>query len=671
MEKTKKKLFESVKTKLTVLIVAIMAIPLIISIAISYSTSHSEAVSNMDQMNTEQSKLVQHDFKTIVDQNYQILQTVANSVSARKVLKGELDAESVQDWLHKTDETAGDGNVLAIVNADGMQIVKASGDPVDVSDREYFQQVKATGKFYASNQNISKTTGKRIATFIYPVFDLDGTFIGAVQRNIDLGFLNELVKSEISADKQDIFIGDNNGDLIAHSSMDLDGGEPVNFASQQWFTDSRDNLEASGSYDSKFDGGNWRMSYMREPVTGWTTVIASDVGVALRSSNRMLSYVIIIGLIMLAIAIAVSIMMSKSFTKPILEVNESIDKLSNGEFLKIEDEKVINRKDEFGDIVKNINSLIDKLMDVVENIKNASDTVTEQAGNLSDTSSQISTTTNDVSLAVNDMANGATDQANTVEKASENIQILSDAIQTVAQNAEQLAGAAADMDEASQSSADALKQLSDNMEKMGTSVNDITETMNATNAAVQKVNEKVDGITSIATQTNLLALNASIEAARAGDAGRGFAVVAEEIGQLATQSATTAEEIRNEMANLLKQAQEAIVKTGEIAEIGTDVNEVLTTTVDTINKLIGDVGVSVGGVNNISALTQECDASKVEIVDAMSSLSAISEENAASTEETSASMSELNNTINILADSAKSLNDVAVKLNEDLSFFKL
>ena len=668
---TSKGIFDSVKTKLTMIIVLIMAVPLILTIIISYATSHAEAVLNMDQMNIAQAELVEHDLKAVVDQNLQIIQTVANSVSARKVIQGELDVESVQDWLAKTDAEVGDGNVMAISNADGMQIVKSSGECVDVSDREYFKQVKATGKPFVSDQNISKTSGARICTFIHPVFDLDGNFIGAVQRNYNLTVFTELCKQEVKEEKQDIFIGDNNGDLMGHTSMDLEGGEPVNFANQAWYTESRSNPEAKGSYDSKFNGGKWRISYQREPITGWTTVIASDEGVALASANKMLMIVIIVGIVMLVVAAVIAYLLANSFTKPILAVNGSINKLSQGEFEKLDDPKLIRRKDEFGDIVRHINSLEDKLIQVVENIKTASATVTTQARELSDTSGQISSTTDGVSNAVQEMAKGATEQAGTIEKATGNVSSLSEAIQTVASNAEQLASAAADMSDASQSSAEALKQLSSNMSTMQSSVADITQTMNATNTAVQNVNEKVDGITSIASQTNLLALNASIEAARAGDAGRGFAVVAEEIGQLATQSATTAEEIRSEMSKLLKQAQDAIVKTNEVADIGENVNEVVTNTVDKINDLINGVGSTVDGVNTISGLTEECDASKVVIVDAMSSLSAISQQNAASTEETSASMQELNATINMLADSAQSLNSVAEQLNTDLEFFKI
>ena len=670
-KKGSKKLMDSVKARLTLIIVAIMAVPLIATIIISYVSSHKEAIKNMDEMNTAQVELVEHDFKTVVDRNYQVLQTVANSVSARKVLLGELDRESVQDWLAKTDATVGDGNVLVIVDANGMQIVKSSGECIDVSEREYFKRVKADGKFYVSDQNISKTTGARICTFIYPVVDLDGSFIGAVQRNINLSDFTQLVKDEVASTNQDIFIGDNNGDLIAHTTMDLDTGEPVNFAVQKWYTESRSSSTATGSYDSTFNGGNWRMSYEREPVTGWVTVIATDVDVALASSNKMLMIVIILGIVMLIAASLLSVYLANSFTRPILAVNETIEGLAVGEFEKITDMSLVSRRDEFGDIVKNINKLIDKLSEVVGNLKNVMKNLGESSYTLAESADQISKTADDVSSAIEDIARGATDQADTVQRASDNIGMLSDAIQEVANNSQNLAETASSMNDQSQSSAEAMSELTRNMGEMSRAMEEIAEGMNATNAAVQSVNERVDSITSIASQTNLLALNASIESARAGEAGRGFAVVAEEIGKLATESADTTNEIHAEMERLLKQSESAIAKSGEVSRITKNVNEVLENTVNRIEGLIGGVDTTVDGVSTISGLAQESAASKSIILDAMDSLSAISEENAASAEETSASMQELNATVNVLSQSAGDLNDLAKQLEEDLNFFKI
>ncbi len=667
----KKGLFDSVKTKLTLIIIAIMAIPLLIAIIVSYRSSHTEAIANMDHMNTAQVNLVEHDFSSVVMENKRMIETVATSTVARDVLAGTITPEEAAAWLSRADGAYGDGNGMVITGADGMQVARASGDLVDVSGREYFQQCRDTKAFCASDQNISKTTGKRICTFIAPVLDDDGNFVGAVQRNYNLTDFTQLVKDEVTSENQDIFIGDNNGDLIAHTTMDLETGEPVNFSQQAWYGESRNDPEATGSYDSSFNGGKWRISYQREPITGWVTVIATDIDVALASANRMLRIIVIVGVVMLIAAAAISIFLANSFTKPILAVNESIDRLSNGEFMNLNDPSLVARKDEFGDIVKNINSLNDKLSSVVTDLKAAMGELGESSQMLAETSQQISNTTDDVSEAVQEIARGATDQADTIQRASENMGTLSDAIQEVANNAQGLATTASSMNDQSMSSASAMNDLADNMEAMSRAMEEISEGMNATNAAVQSVNERVDGITSIASQTNLLALNASIEAARAGEAGRGFAVVAEEIGKLATESADTADEIRAEMEKLLKQSQNAIGKTKEVTEITDSVNAVLQNTVAQINELIGGVGTTVDGVTTISGLSQESAASKSIIVDAMDSLSAISEENAASTQQTSASMQELNATVNVLSQSANDLHDLAQKLEEELNFFKI
>ncbi len=96
------------------------------------------------------------------------------------------------------------------------------------------------------------------------------------------------------------------------------------------------------------------------------------------------------------------------------------------------------------------------------------------------------------------------------------------------------------------------------------------------------IGETVSIIVDIADKINLLSLNASIEAARAGDYGRGFAVVADEIGKLAIQTTESIKEIEKVLTISSKTTTEGV--------------SVITSTADTIKKLIAKMGISSGKI---------------------------------------------------------------------------
>ena len=69
--------------------------------------------------------------------------------------------------------------------------------------------------------------------------------------------------------------------------------------------------------------------------------------------------------------------------------------------------------------------------------------------------------------------------------------------------------------------------------------------------------------------------------------------------------------------------------------------------------------------------TEICDAARSTVEDVIMNLSAISEENAASTEETTASMTQLHATMEQLSVSSGKLKEMAQQLDLDLNFFQL
>lgn len=383
---------------------------------------------------------------------------------------------------------------------------------------------------------------------------------------------------------------------------------------------------------------------------------------------RSISIMVIVAVIVLILSIITAIYLSGGMAGAIKEINKSIEHLSRGEFVR--PEKYLDRGDELGVTLNNTNEVINTLEEIVTNIRTSANSVNSSSSELSDMADQLSHTAEDVSNAVQEIASGATQQADEIQNAATNVGYIGEAVGNVQTSTGELDRLAGKMKEASEVSGASLASLKNSSAEMTAKIDEISTTIQRTQEAVDNISTKVEGITSIATQTNLLSLNASIEAARAGEAGKGFAVVAGEIGKLAEDSRLMADEIKKQMDILLEEANAAVNAAGDVRQGNMDQQEALEGTIASINGMLEDIGSTVGGVKTISEGANQCETSKNKVVDTMSALSAISEENAASSQETGASMQELSATVTTLAGNANDLKDVAEQLEKDLAFFK-
>lgn len=178
-------------------------------------------------------------------------------------------------------------------------------------------------------------------------------------------------------------------------------------------------------------------------------------------------------------------------------------------------------------------------------------------------------------------------------------------------------------------------------------------------------------IQAISGQTNLLALNAAIEAARAGEAGRGFAVVAEEIRKLAEQSAGFTEEIRTIIADLKGKTEAATTRMQGVAGLTEMQTEKLRETEEKFKKISESVERTKEVVLLLDRDSDKIKNENSNIVRVIESLSAISEENAATTEEASASVDLQTESIRDISSASENLAHIATELDEEVSKFKL
>ena len=266
---------------------------------------------------------------------------------------------------------------------------------------------------------------------------------------------------------------------------------------------------------------------------------------------------------------------------------------------------------------------------------------------------------------------GAATQAEEIETASSQIMDMGSEIENIVRDVDKLNATSKTMKQAGDTSAEIMKHLASSTERTNEAIQKIGAQVYATNESAQKIRAAVDIISSIASQTSLLSLNASIEAARAGEFGKGFAVVASEIQKLADESSDSAQTITDVINSLLADAEMTVEIMKEVEEIIIDQKQKLEATQVHFVDVANGINSSREDASMIEKRTHVCDSSRKTVVDVIGSLSALSQENAASAQETTASMEELNATIHLLADAANNLKGMSDKMEEETRFFRL
>ncbi|MUZ92082.1 HAMP domain-containing protein [Agrobacterium vitis] len=307
---------------------------------------------------------------------------------------------------------------------------------------------------------------------------------------------------------------------------------------------------------------------------------ADAAGDAEYASTRLMLLSLSIAASVIAVMAAVWIVIS--VTGGINRAVVAVRKVADGDLTEFAQ---IRSRDEIGDMLQYVNTMIERLRGVVGDALSASDNVSSGSQQLSSASEQVS--------------QGATEQASSAEEASASMEEMAANIKQNADNAAQTEKIA--------------RQSSKDAETSG-------EAVNRAVGAMRTIAEKISIVQEIARQTDLLALNAAVEAARAGEHGKGFAVVASEVRKLAERSQAAAAEIST--------------LSGQTVQVATEAGEMLT-------RLVPDIRKTAELISEISAACREQDIGASQINEAIQQLDKVTQQNAGASEEMSATSEEL------------------------------
>lgn len=375
--------------------------------------------------------------------------------------------------------------------------------------------------------------------------------------------------------------------------------------------------------------------------------------------------------IVLVLAVIGVYFIARSIGRAIINTEKGIKSLATGNLVYEFDPKLMKRGDEIGDMARATDDTFAMLRKIFGEIKDISSNVLQSGNDLDAASKQTSSNASEISKAVEDIANGAVSQAEDVEDATKNVNDMGVIIENIVQNIENLNATSLKMEKAGEEAIRYIQELNESNDKTVDAVHTVADNVAATDQSVTRISEAVKLIQSVAEQTNLLSLNASIEAARAGEAGKGFAVVASEIQKLSEESNDSATKISDIITELLKDSKNSMQMMDEVKDKLNEQQTKFNGTREQFKNVQDGIVSSREETASINSQAKECDNARGEVTGVITNLSALSEENAASTEETTASMQELNSTISMLAKSAEELKEMAVNLEEKISFFTI
>ncbi len=353
----------------------------------------------------------------------------------------------------------------------------------------------------------------------------------------------------------------------------------------------------------------------------------------------------------------------------VTKVTASIDAIAKKDLTA--DVVNLDTADEVGQLSRAAVALKKNQLEMVQALQAASGTLDGHSNLMAENTKEASQNMTNIDNAAGELANTATATATDIERLSGEMVDIGNMTEQSVSSTKSLASACNDIEEITEQGMKTVDALTAATDKNTKAFENIFAAINGIDERTKKIGDASSLITDIASQTNLLSLNASIEAARAGEAGRGFAVVADEIRQLAEQSASSAQTINQMIDELLASANDASEQSKLVRQYVEEQKDSVEKTKDSFTAIVENVETVNSGVKDLQEVNEKLGFGVSNIGNLVDSLSAASEENAATAEELSATTSTVAEAVRELQDVGQSIHHSSGELADIVGSFNV
>jgi methyl-accepting chemotaxis protein len=397
----------------------------------------------------------------------------------------------------------------------------------------------------------------------------------------------------------------NDGTIAAHYREDMIGKnlrdkESVAILGEKMATDIETSIKSGKPLSGNNNGRIFESYpfYIGSSTTAWSLLSSVPEKDILAEVNTLTKITIIITAVALIIAAVITIFVSGSITKPIVNVARTLKDISEGEG---DLTKTINvhGKDEIAELSTYFNKTLEKIKNLIVTIKNQAATLfnigNELASNMTQTAAAINEITANIQSVKGRVINqsaSVTETNATMEQITVNIDKLNGHVESQTASVAKSSSAIEEMIANINSVTQTLLKNAENVQEL-LEASDVGRTgLQEVATDIQEIARESEGLLeinavmeNIASQTNLLSMNAAIEAAHAGEAGKGFAVVADEIRKLAESSGEQSKTI----GTVLKKIKESIDKITKSTDGVLNKFEAIDSGVKTVSEQAGNI----------------------------------------------------------------------------------